>query len=339
MPIFEMTVVLLLFAAAAVLLATEIIPIEVTALCIVVVLAGTGIMTTAEALQGFASEAIVVLACVMILAHRLSESGATSGLSARMVGQGKRSPAAILVRLMASAASLSSVFSNTSTTAVMMPIAIDAAKKANTSPGRFLMPMAFASIMGGSATLIGTSANMAANGVITRMGLEPFRLFEFFWIGLTVSVAGIVTFVLLGNRVVPSRVSTDDSEVQDDILLAGIVVPEGSKAIDTTVKKLGLDDIGATPLAVDSEGGRLSAHPNRKIHEGDYILLRATNAALARLMGDKRFQVDGVDELSPAQVSAQAILLPGSRWIGMSVAVMRRQLGQDVAVIGVKRAG
>ena len=334
----EIAFVLFLFFVAAVLLATELVPPEVTATGLVVLLAGTGIMSPEAAFQGFASESIVALACVMILSRRLSESGAMSELSARIVGRKGSSPTAIVARLMASAAGLSAVFSNTSTTAVMMPIAIAAARNVKADPGRFLMPMAFASIMGGSATLIGTSTNLAASGAFVRMGFEPFKLFEFFLIGVLVSVAGIATFALLGSRLSRHREGTTDEGEHAEFFLAALVVPPGSRAAGTAVSMLSFADIGATPVAIDTEQGRVPPHPRRKVQEGDQLLVRASGEALERLMGDVRFEVDGTMEQAPAEVAADAILLPGSRWIGVSVAGMRRQISSDVAVIGVRRA-
>nr|WP_281414380.1 SLC13 family permease [Thalassovita aquimarina] len=321
------------------MLVTELVPPEVTSLGLVLMLAGSGVMTAEEAFRGFASEAIVVLACVMILSRRLSESGAMHGLSSWLAGRKGRSPAAIVARLMASSAALSMVFSNTSTTAVMMPIASDAADKAKVSPGRFMMPMAFASMMGGCATLIGTSANIAANGVITRMGLEPFHLFEFFWVGIAVTAAGIVTVVLLGNHFIPERERGSDREIREDLFLADLIVVEGSKVAETALGDLGLPDLGATPLAIDTEEGRVAPHGRRKVHAGDHILVHAAASALARLAADDRFHLDGVAEDAPAEITAEAILLPGSRWTGLSVAGMRRRLAPDVSVVGVRRAG
>ncbi len=335
----EIAFVLLLFIAAAALLVTEIVPPEVTALGLVLLLAASGVMTVEEAFQGFSSEAIVVLACVMILSRRLSESGAMSGLSAWLAGRGGRAPAAIVARLMASSAALSMVFSNTSTTAVMMPIAGDAADKAKVSPGRFMMPMAFASMMGGCATLIGTSANIAASGVITRMGMEPFGMFEFFWVGVAVTGAGIVTVVLLGNHFIPERERGVGRDLREDQFLADLIVVADGKADGASFSDLALADLGATALAIDIETGRVAAHARRKLHAGDHILVHASAAALSRLAADERFQLDGVAEGAPVEVTAEAILLPGSRWTGLSVAGMRRRLAPDVSVIGVRRAG
>lgn len=334
----EIAILLALFAVAAVLFATERIPPEVTALCLVLVLAGTGILTPQDAFAGFASEGIVVLVCVMILSRRLSQSWAMNILSARMAGGGG-TPTGVAARLMASTAGLSMIFSNTTTTAVMMPVAIGAATRTRTDPGRYLMPVAFASMMGGSATLIGTSTNLAANSAITRMGLEPFGPFEFFLVGLAVSAAGITVVLTFGHRFIAARDGAGMDEQQEDRFLAGLVIPPGSGAADTALSDLALRDIGVEPLAVNTAEGRADPHPRRKVREGDQIIARASGAALGRLVSDPRFDIDGLDDVTPARETADAILMPGSRWIGLSVAGMRRGLAPDVTVVGIRRLG
>ena len=335
----EIAFVLLILVAVFVLLATEIVPPEVTALGLVVLLAGTGLITAEEALRGFASESIAALACVMVLSQRLSDSGVLIGLSTRLVGQVKTLPSVISARLMGSTAALSMIFSNTSTAAVMMPVAMAAARRAKLDPARFLMPMAFASIMGGSATLIGTSTNMAVNGAVIRAGLEPFNLFEFFWVGLPVAFAGIATMLLLGERIVRAEGAAETTDEESDLFLAGLTIPVSSKADATALGALGLRELGATPVAIDTADGRLAAHPNRNVHEGDRIILHAPGPVLTALLDDPRFEVDGTEEGNEHRIAAEAILLPGSRWIGMSVARMRHKLSPDISVLGLKRSG
>ncbi|MEO0714597.1 MAG: SLC13 family permease [Pseudomonadota bacterium] len=320
----EVAFVLFILVAVFVLLATEIVPPEVAALGLVVVLAGTGLITAEEALQGFASESIVALACVMVLSQRLSDFGVLIGLSTRLVRQLKTLPSVISARLMGSTAALSMIVRNTSTAAVMMPVAMAAARRAKLDPARFPMPMAFASIMGGSATLVGTSTNMAVNGAVIRAGLEPFNLFEFFRIGLPVVIAGIATMLILGERIVRAEGAAETTDQRRDLFLARLAIPVGSKAEATALDGLGLRELGATPIAIDTTQGRLAAHPSRKVHEGDRIISHAPGPVLTGLLDDPRFELDGAEETNELRIAAQAILLPGSRWIGMSVARMRQ---------------
>lgn len=333
----EIAFVLVLFVATAVLLATEIVSPDAVALSLVVLLVATGIMSAEEAFRGLASETIIVLACVMVLSRRLSDSGIMSRLTGALVGKGERTGTGMMVRLMLGSAGLSTLFSNTSTTAVMMPLASEAAARMKCRPGLFLMPLAFASIMGGSATLIGTSTNLAASGVVTRMGLEPFGLFEFVWVGFAVTLAGTALMALLAHRLVAAGGDTVAHPPEDETFLATISVREGGEGDGSALSEVGLKEIGIVPLAIDTRKGRVAAHPRRKLKAGDRVIVRASAETLARLVGEGRHDFYGTGRRAPGRVFVEAVLLPGSHWIGTTVAGMRRQIGSDIAVLGLRR--
>ncbi len=333
----EIAFVLVLFGVTMVLLATELVSPDAVALSLLVVLVASGIMTAEEAFRGLASETIVVLACVMVLSRRLAASGIVKRFTTAMIAGRKRSCRGIMTQIMLVAAGLSMLFSNTSTTAVMMPIATDAARRVSCRPSLLLMPMAFASIMGGSATLIGTSTNLAASGVVTRMGLEPFGLFEFFWIGVTVTIAGTALMALFGHRLVVIAEDDLSGDRPDESYLATIAIEEGSDDDGRAVSELGLKDLGLVPLAVDRRKGRVSAHPRRKLHASDRIIVRGSAETLAQLIRDGRFNLYGTGHRAPGRTFAEAVVLPGSHWIGSTVARMRRQVGRDIAVLGLRR--
>ncbi|MFD0979074.1 SLC13 family permease [Tropicimonas aquimaris] len=335
----EIAFVLVLFVAAAILLATERIPPDAVALLLLVLLVASGIMDVTSALQGLASEAILILACVMVLSRRLSDSGIMSRLTTRLAGSSGRSPRGIMVRLMLASAGLSTVVSNTSTTAVMMPLAQDAARRAKCRPGLLLMPMAFASILGGSATLIGTSTNLAASSVVTRLGLEPFGLFEFFWVGLAVTLAGVTLMALLGDRLIAAEPGDAADAPPEPLFMATIAIDEAVVGDGKALSELGLEELGVTPLAVDTSKGRVAAHPRRKLHAGDRVIVHADAEALAHLTGSGRFSLFGIGAKPPGRQFAQAVLLPGSHWIGASVARMRQEIGDDITVVGLRRLG
>ena len=199
----QIAFILILLMIALVVLATEVLPIEQVALLLAAVLAASGILSPETAFQGFASETVIMLACVMILSRRLTDSGLLARISARLRRGDNPRPRSMLATLMTVSAGLSSVITNTSTTAVLIPVALETSRRMKMHPGRFLMPVAFASMMGGSATIIGTSTNLAASGVLSRLGLPPFGVFELAPVGIVVSVVGIAMLTLLGPWLLP----------------------------------------------------------------------------------------------------------------------------------------
>lgn len=343
---FEIAFVLVLFGAAVVMMWLERVSPDVVALGLVVALVAGGVLTASEALGGFASDTIFVLACVMVLSRRLADSGIMSRLARRLVEGSEGHGRGTVMRLMAASAGLSTLFSNTSTTAVLQPAAVETAARAGYPPGRLLMPIAFASMLGGSATLIGTSTNLAASGTVARMGLEPFSLFEFLVPGAVVTAAGILFVGLLGGRLIPERKVTEDGSEDMAEFLAAFVLPEGSAAVGGTLADATGDLHGVRVLAVDTARGRRRPDPRRKLAAGDRLILAARSATIMKLAHDPRFAMGGTggeggpDPLPEERAGyAAAVALPGLRWIGGTLAAMRRDVGHDPSPVAIHRSG
>lgn len=340
----QIAFVLLLLVIALIVLATEALPIEQVALLLTAILAAAGILSAETAFQGFASETVVMLACVMVLSRRLTDSGLLARISARLRREDNPHPRGMLAALMTVSAGLSGVITNTSTTAVLIPVVLEMARRVKVHPGRFLMPVAFASMMGGSATLIGTSTNLAASGVLARLGLAPFGVFEFALVGITVSIAGIALLTLLGPWLLPDNArSADDAANNAKQFMATFVVPARSCSIGKSVGEIGFDAHGITALALSREGGRVAAHPRRKLLQDDRIILRGPRDALIKVEDDPEL---GLVHASPAfeggaahPILAEAILMPGARWLGQTLSAVRADLGRDMRIVALHRSG
>lgn len=340
----QIAFVLILLVIALIVLATELLPIEQVALLLTAVLAASGILSAETAFQGFASETVIMLACVMVLSRRLTDSGLLARIAARLRRGDNPRPRGTLASLMTVSAGLSSVITNTSTTAVLIPVVLEIARRIKVHPGRFLMPVAFASMMGGSATLIGTSTNLAASGVLSRLGLAPFGVFEFVLVGVTVSIAGIATLTLLGPWLLPGNTHSMDGASSDaKQFMATFIVPEGSRSIGKSVSELDLDTHGVTPLAVSREGGRVAAHPRRKLRQDDQIIVRGAGDALVKIASDPQLGLvldsPALHDGSTSRILAEVILMPGARWLGQTLSAARTSLGPDLRIFALHRSG
>jgi len=340
----HIAIVLVLLVVALIVLAKEILPIEQVALLLAAVLAASGILSPEAAFQGFASETVVMLACVMVLSRRLTDSGLLMRISAQLRSKGDLRPRPMLASLMTASAGLSSVITNTSTTAVLIPVVLEISRRIKVHPGRFLMPVAFASMMGGSATLIGTSTNLAASGVMSRLGLASFGVFEFSLVGFTVSIAGIGMMTLLGPWLLPGGPKgRDDIFADTKQFMATLIVTEGARSIGKSLSDLGLDARDVTALAVSREGGRVAAHPRRKLRQGDQVILRGSPEALMKIAADPQLGLE-LDSPTPTRgisgnILAEAILMPGACWLGQSLTAARAGLGPDLRIVAIQRSG
>jgi len=337
---YEIALVLALLAAAMILLATEVVQIELVALLLVATLVATGALEAGPAFQGFASETVVMLACVMVLSHRLTASGLIARVTRALSAQRQMGAGLTSVWLMMISAFMSGFLTNTSTTAVLIPAANDVAKRSGTHPGRFLMPLAFASMMGGSATLIGTSTNLAASGAIERLGLAPFATFEFIFPALVITGVGIAVLSVFGPFLFPTVPQNAAAmPAGEDMFMTTLTVSDGSKFVDTSIGDADFAALALTPLAVSRSGGRLAAHPRRKLAAADRIIVQGTRDAILSALKTPHLELSRNTDGGAETAVVDAVMMPGARWVGQTLRAMQADIDPALTIIGLRRRG
>lgn len=327
----DILIVLAVLAATIILLATEWLTVDVVTLGLVAALTVTGILTPVEAFAGFGSEVIVILASIMVLAGAIVKAGAMDRLSEAVHGlaRGRKTPT--LLALLSVSATSSAFLSNTNVTAILTPVALGAARRAGLSAGRVLMPLAYASILGGTCTIIGTSTNLAGSAMVERLGMEPFSLFEFLGIGAIVASAGIFWLVFGARWVLPVQTATEiEDRPEPRRFFTTLCLPEGSPAIGHTVREVKLDDFDTDLLAVVRNGERFAPHHSRKLQAGDELIVRASREGLLRLKKSPHFTLEPDQHFSErfrdSKVDfslVEALIAPQSRLVGRTL----KQLG------------
>lgn len=342
---FETVVMLLLLIGIIAALALELLPVDVTALLGLVALVASGLISPAMAFAGFGNEVIIMLACIFVVAGTLAKSGLTQHIAEAILklAHGKIRLAPVLMGI---AAAISALFSNTSATAMLMPATLQVAKKAKIRPSQLLMPLAFASILGGTCTLIGTSTNLASSGLISRLGQPSYSLFEFVIPGILLTIVGIVYMAVLGRRVIPQRESFDfaqDYEVRD--YLSELFIDEDSAVVGDTLGSLNLAAAEITPLAVIRDRRRLTAHGNRKLQAGDKIVVKSSRDALLRARDNPKISIEAESTLIDSDVFAddaqicEVVLMPQSPLVGKSLKKLQFYARYQVAVLAIYRGG
>ncbi len=201
----EITLVLGLLVLAIVLFAMEKFSVDVITLLLISTLVLTRVLTPAEAFAGFSSEIIIILGSIFVIGGALRETGVIDVAGRVVFHLAGGSPHRLLVLLMGAASALSAFMNNTTVTAMLLPAASGVARRARVNPSKLLMPLAFASMLGGTCTLIGTSTNVAVSGYISRSGLAPLGLFEITPIGLIICAIGIAYMRFIGQRLLPDH--------------------------------------------------------------------------------------------------------------------------------------
>ncbi len=202
---FEIALVLAILAIAVVLFATELLRMDLVALLVLCALAVTGLVTPEGALAGFSSEAVVTVWAMFILSEGLSRSGSGQIVSRWIVRVAGRNEPAVIAAVMLTAGAISAFMPNAGVAALMLPVAVELARRTEIPASRLLMPLAFAALLGGMTTLIGTPPNLLISSALAAAGEEPFQLFDFTPVGLGALLAGTAFVALAGRHLLPRR--------------------------------------------------------------------------------------------------------------------------------------
>jgi di/tricarboxylate transporter len=201
----DIALVLLILAASVILFVTEILRMDLVALLVMCALAITGVVSPAEALSGFSNEAVVTVWAMFILSEGLSRSGSGQIASRRILQVAGRREPAVIAALMLVGGALSAFMPNVGVAALMLPVAVEIARRTEIPSSRLLMPLAFAALLGGMTTLIGTPPNLLISGALAAAGERPFGLFDFAPVGVGALLAGTVFVAVAGRRILPRQ--------------------------------------------------------------------------------------------------------------------------------------
>ena len=203
---------LLLLLVVAILFVTEKIPLAVTSIASAVCCWLLGLVPLKEVFLGLADSTVVLFGGMFVVGAAMFYTGLAQDIGARIVKVFGTSETKLMIGVMIIAAVMSAFLSNTGTTACLIPVIIGVCKEANLSPSRILMPLAFAAGLGGTCTLIGTPPNIIANVALKPAGMPElqFSFFEYAYIGIPITVCGIIYMLLIGRPILP-EVKVDDS--------------------------------------------------------------------------------------------------------------------------------
>ncbi len=308
-----------------------------------------GVVPREQAFAGFGHPATIIIALVLIVSKGLSNSGAIE-LIARQISRFASSLQAHIVAMATISALLSAVMNNVAALAMLMPVDIQAAIKAKRSPSLTLMPLSFASILGGLITLIGTPPNIIiAEYRQTAFG-EGFGMFDFTPVGLACALVGVLFVTTIGWRLLPEgRISHDSTQELLDTsgYIAELHVPENSPVIGKRVRDL--DDIAeendVAIIGLVRRGKRLPGQARMtEIRKGDVLVVDATPKNMDRFVGELKldYSTRGKDSspLSTEDMALWEVVVPeGARIEGRTAQSLQLQYRHGTTLLGVSRQG
>jgi di/tricarboxylate transporter len=275
---FDQILVLVILAAAIVLFVSDRLRVDLVALLVLLALIITGLLSPEAAFAGFASPAVITVWAVFIISGAMFQSGVADMLARQMLRLAGGNPTRLLIVIMITAGIMSAFMNNIGAVAILLPAVMAIGRSERIAPSKLLMPLAFAALLGGNMTLIGTPPNILATTILQEYGgLEPFRFFDFLPMGLIVMAAGIIYMVVAGRHLLPERQSGDELvdayPVRD--FVTELRVGESSPLVGRTVKESRFgEQFGLNILRVRPEAGESdSPMTERPLQAGDVLLI------------------------------------------------------------------
>jgi di/tricarboxylate transporter len=201
----DIAVVLAVLGVALVLFVREVLPPDFVALLSVIALLATGVAEPETALAGFANPAVHTIAGMFVISAALLKTGVVDGVGRHLVRFAGRRPGRVLLVTLLVVAALSAFVNNTPIVVMMIPVILRIATSSGLPASKLLIPLSYASILGGCCTLIGTSTNLVVSGLLKQGGMAPLSMFEMAPVGLALAGAGILYLLTMSHRLLPDH--------------------------------------------------------------------------------------------------------------------------------------
>jgi di/tricarboxylate transporter len=320
---------------------------DLVALLALLFLVVVGVIPAAEAFSGFGHPAIITVGAILVISRGLQNAGVIDVIAQWLlrIKNAHYQTAAIT----AVVAFLSAFMNNIGALALLMPVAIKMARERDTSPSVLLMPLAFASILGGLITMIGTPLNIIIATFRADAVGEPFGIFDFTRVGLFVAAAGVLFLILFSRKLLPHRETVDSREelFRVENYLTELQFPAASNLIGHPLRAVGeLTNGGALVVALERNGERIAAPSSfLTIQAGDILVVEASTADLRALLKTAEIAMEGhgalgeevftSDEISTIEV----IVMPDSRILRRTVRSIDLRKRFGVNMLAVARRG
>jgi len=320
---------------------------DITAMLALLAGLALGIVKPKEAFTGFSDDIVIIVGSALVISAAVQRSGMIERALALIAGRVTRIRTQLFV-LTASVGVTSALVKNVGALAMLMPAAFQMAKKNKASPSVFLMPMSFASLLGGLMTLVGTSPNIIVSRVRQDMVGQPFRMFDYFPTGFGLLVIGLI-FLRFGYRLLPRDrrgVPTMGEALDIKDYVTEVTIGEGSPVIDETVDQFtDRHDGDVTVTSVMRAGMRSEPRPWMTLRQGETLILGGEPDVLERVIATNKFALAGSERDVPEDRKddevgvIEAVIATNSPLIGRTASRMQLQRRLGINLIAVSREG
>jgi len=344
----EIAVVLILLVFAILNFALEWIAIEVFSILLMATLIVARILTPQQAFLGFANSAVIMIAGVMLLTGGIIQNGAADVIASRITKLAGASEGRMGALLLGAVNAISAFINNVAATAMFIPVVEGMARRFGVRRGKYLIPIAFASMTGGMCTLIGTSTNVAVAGAMEQYGLAPLGFFELTPVGIAVALLGMPYLLWVAPRLI---VRKEDEDPERTYGLKGflfeVVIQSGSPLADATLLRADLGGrFGLNVLAIVRGKERIvSPHGDEHLRAGDLLLVEGEARTIPAVHGAPGLEIKSMPSLERVALGDERVKMMevtvsyNSPFLGNSLQEINFRHRFDLSVLAIHRRG
>lgn len=345
---------LIILTVAIVLFLSEKFSVDLVALLVLVALGLSRVLTPQEVFSGLSDQAVITILAIFVLAHGLEITGIADRMGDLVVRLAGKSEPRLIAVLMGTAALMSFFMNNIAVASTLLPVTSTVARRSGVKISRLLIPLAFATLLGGMATLF-TTTNIVVSGILKESGYSGFSVLDFAPVGFPVVLIGIVYMVLIGRRMLPEERSPERGEIlrlaEQDLLnmyhlgerLFRARIPSGSALHNQTLSESNLRNIyNLNVVAVERDGEKILAPlPDFILQQGDVMLLEGKLEEFRKIDVDPHLEIQVTPAYNEQDLETYAIVIlevvlsPRSRLIGHTLreAHFREKFGMTVLAV------
>lgn len=342
----HIAIVLGLLVLVIVLFAMETLSVDVLTLLLLLTMIVVGILTPEEAFRGFSTDIIIILASIFVISGALQQTGVVDAVGARLLRYAGTSETRLMLVMMITVGGISAFMNNTTATALFVAPVMGIARKLKISPSKLLIPLAYASILGGTCTLVGTSTNVAVSGYIAQTGMKPLTLFELTPIGVIALAVGIAYMLLIGRRLLPDY--KDESFTEDYAMreyLSEIVVVPGSHLIGKKIRESDFAKLDFRILEIVRGTRRFIPRLTTVIEQDDVMLVKGKVGELMKVKATAGIEIRPEAKLTDPHLQsedikiAEVLVNPRSDLIGRNLREVNFRQRYGLTALAIFRHG
>jgi di/tricarboxylate transporter len=345
----QIALVLILLVVAIILFSFEFLALELTALALLSALLVLRLVSPEEAFAGFGSDTVIMIAGLFVMTAALVKTGVVESMGRLFHRYGSGNAYGFAALIMVTVAVASAFISNTAATAVFLPAVVGMARRAKVSPSKLLMPLAFASILTSSVTLISTSTNIVISGMMTKVGMQPMGMFELAPVGIPITVAGLAYMFTLGMKLLPGRPEQEGLEQEyhlRDYLTEVVVLPDSPIAGKTLAESNLGSEMELLTIGIIRNGDQvISPRPQEVINAGDLLLVEGRAEDIIRVKDTAGLEIKADAQLPENAFQSEDVqlvevmVLSGSNVRGRTLKELRFKDRFGLTVLAINRRG